>query len=113
MKKTANVIVIIIFISIIFGIYILAQNEKVRNENKMAETNINVKEKKNEKAKDFVLKDLNDKEIKLSDYKGKKVFITFWTTWCSSCKVQLPYINEVAKEQNEDLEIITISSRRI
>ncbi len=113
MKKLTNVIVLAIFILIIVGIYLLAQNEKERNENKMAETNTSIKEKQNEKAKDFVLKDSDDKEVKLSDYKGKKVFITFWTTWCSSCKDQLPYINEVAKEKNENIEIITINSRRI
>lgn len=31
-------------------------------------------------------------EIKLSDYKGKLLFIDFWASWCPPCKGELPYI---------------------
>jgi peroxiredoxin len=40
-----------------------------------------------EKAKDFALKDQNDKEFKLSQFKGKRVLLSFhplaWTEVCS------------------------------
>lgn len=33
------------------------------------------------KAPEFALKDLSDKEVRLSHFRGKVVLINFWTTW--------------------------------
>lgn len=52
------------------------------------------------KAIDFTLYDQYGKEHKLSDYKGKTVFLNFWATWCPPCKEEMPYINELYKEYN-------------
>ncbi|WP_455675131.1 redoxin domain-containing protein, partial [Pradoshia sp.] len=41
-------------------------------------------------AVDFTLKDLEGQEVSLSDYKGKKVFLNFWATWCNPCKEEMP-----------------------
>jgi len=32
-------------------------------------------------APDFTLSDLSGKSVRLSDLRGKVVFLTFWTTW--------------------------------
>ncbi len=42
-------------------------------------------------APDFELKDSNGNLWKLSDLRGKVVFINFWATWCSTCKREQPY----------------------
>lgn len=34
-------------------------------------------------ASGFVLKDMKGNTVKLSDYRGKKVYLKFWATWCS------------------------------
>jgi peroxiredoxin len=44
-------------------------------------------------APDFMLVDLNGKKHKLSDYKGKGVFLNFWGTWCKPCEKEMPYMN--------------------
>lgn len=36
------------------------------------------------------LKDLNGKDVALSDLKGKVVFVNFWATWCSPCQDEIP-----------------------
>ncbi len=45
----------------------------------------------NSPAPDFELKDSKGKMWKLSDLRGKVVFINFWATWCTSCKAEMPY----------------------
>ena len=41
-------------------------------------------------APDFVLKDQTGQEVRLSDYRGKLVFLNFWATWCSPCVDEMP-----------------------
>ena len=61
------------------------------------------------KSIDFKLKDLDGKELSLSDLKGKKVFINFWATWCPPCKAEMPEIEKIYQEtKNSDLVIVAI-----
>ena len=61
------------------------------------------------KAIDFKLKDLDGKELSLSDLKGKKVFINFWATWCPPCKAEMPEIEKIYQEtKDSDLVIVAI-----
>ncbi len=52
-------------------------------------------------AADFTLKDLNDKDVKLSDFKGKVIILDFWATWCPPCVREIPHFNELYKEYAE------------
>ncbi len=61
---------------------------------------------------DFKGKDLNGKEISLSDYagKGKIVLVDFWASWCNPCIASLPSLSELRKKfSNKDFEIIGVS----
>ncbi|MCR8669018.1 TlpA family protein disulfide reductase [Aestuariibaculum sp. M13] len=46
----------------------------------------------------------------LSDFKGKYVFIDVWATWCTPCKAQIPYLEELEKEyKDENIVFVSMS----
>ena len=53
-------------------------------------------------APDFQLPDLNDKQLRLSDYRGKVVFLNFWATWCKPCREEMPSMEVLHRENLSD-----------
>ncbi len=53
-------------------------------------------------APDFTLKNLDNQDVNLSDYKGKVVFINFWATWCGPCRMEIPYFIELIDKYGKD-----------
>lgn len=61
-------------------------------------------------APDFALTDINGKQHKLSDHRGKDVILKFWATWCPPCKMTVPHLIELRKTVAEDkLAIFALS----
>ena len=53
-------------------------------------------------APDFELTTLDGKRVKLSDYRGKAVLLNFWATWCSPCKVEMPWFVDMQNRYGND-----------
>ncbi|WP_443863066.1 redoxin domain-containing protein [Fusobacterium ulcerans] len=102
--KISGAILIIIGIMTLsgFNLNILAAGQQPQNANAdyIAKAEEPAKEAKEEKlpAFDFELKDQYGNTHKLSDYKGKVVFLNFWATWCPPCREEMPHIEEIYKE---------------
>lgn len=61
-------------------------------------------------APEFNLQDINDKWVKLSDFKGKVVIVTFWAAWSPESQSQVRDLNNLHNQYiNEKLAIIGIS----
>src|SRR5215467_1511779 len=49
-------------------------------------------------APEFTLKDLNGKDVSLSDYKGKVILVNFWATWCTPCLGEIPELIQMQEK---------------
>jgi peroxiredoxin len=58
---------------------------------------------------DFTLPDLDGKQVKLSDFKGKVILLNFWATWCGPCKAEIPGFVELQTKYRNDLVVIGFS----
>ena len=59
---------------------------------------------------EFRLNDLNGQPVSLSDFRGKIVFLNFWTTWCYACRIEMPAMEKLhQKFKNKDFAMVTIN----
>ena len=49
-------------------------------------------------APEVTLKDLEGKDLSLSQYRGKVVLVNFWATWCEPCQVEIPWLIEIQQK---------------
>ena len=62
-------------------------------------------------APDFEITQLNGKQFKLSDYKGKQsVYLVFWNTWCHYCIKKIPKLKTAQLNLPDDIKIIAVNT---
>ncbi len=61
----------------------------------------------------FVLRDVDGRQVKLSDYKGKVVILDFWDTWCPPCEKEIPgFINLYSQYKDKGFQMVGIALAR-
>ena len=109
MKQKIGLLIVVGLIVLLISNIVL---EKIE-ENKMIHSNIKAYEddtglNKGDLAPDITMTNLAGEEVKLSDYRGKKVVLNFWATWCPPCRAEMPHMQTYYEEnkEKENLEII-------
>lgn len=51
------------------------------------------------------------KELTLSDFRGKYVFIDFWASWCAPCRREIPFLKQALaySDNSENLVVLSYS----
>ena len=59
---------------------------------------------------EITLKDPNGQQVSLSDFRGKIVFINFWTTWCLACVIEMPSMEKLhQKFKDKDFVMLAVN----
>ncbi len=61
-------------------------------------------------APDFVLTSLSGENLRLSEYRGEVVMLSFWASWCGECRAQLEQLGAVRdRYQDAGVELLAVS----
>ena len=59
---------------------------------------------------EIILSDPDGQPVRLSDLRGKIVFINFWTTWCMACVIEMPSMEKLhQKFKDRDFVMLAIN----
>lgn len=61
-----------------------------------------------DEVSDYTFKTLDGKDVSLADYKGKKIYVKFWASWCPICLAGLADINQLADTPPKDAVVLTV-----
>lgn len=98
-KKVIAGIVLVLLIS-----FALVQAMDKEKEDKLPGLKVGVK------APDFTLKNLEGEKVQLSDFKGKKVLINFWATWCKPCRDEMPAMEKYYQSASNDVVFLAVNT---
>jgi thiol-disulfide isomerase/thioredoxin len=62
-----------------------------------------------ETAVDFQFENPEGELTSLSDFRGQPVIINFWATWCGPCKMEMPYLQQIYDEWQDELVLLAIN----
>ena len=56
------------------------------------------------------LNDVNGNRVSIADFEGKIVFLNFWTTWCPTCRIEMPSMEKLhQKLQHKKFAMVTVN----
>lgn len=83
-------------------------SDKKEETNKQTATS-STSENKAIQAFDFTAMDKDGKTVKLSNFKGKKVYINMWASWCGPCMREIPELEKTYQKLKDNKDIVFLS----
>ena len=83
-------------------------SDKREETNKQTATS-STSENKAIQAFDFTAMDKDGKTVKLSDFKGKKVYINMWASWCGPCMREIPELEKTYQKLKNNKDVVFLS----
>lgn len=119
MKKTLPIL-IALGLLIVFGLILLDKHDA--NSGKGENPGVNpkkldrlfremaiIKVPHETKPVEINLKDMNGNLVSISGFRGKIVFVNFWTTWCPPCRLEMPSMEKLHKRlKDKDFVMVAI-----
>lgn len=108
MKKWISFISITVVLGLLIwaGIDFYMKDEPNSDQNNLADVGI----EKGNQAPDFTLTDLDGEEVSLADFKGEKVIVNMWASWCPPCIEEMPEMEAFYRDKQEQgIEILAVN----
>jgi len=88
----------------------LSKHSKFEKHRKIAEDIIQLFNKLQPEtyAPPFCLKDIDKKFVSLTDFKGKYVYLSFWTSWCTTCQAEFSIMNKLKEIYGSKIAFVSI-----
>ncbi|MCL1047321.1 TlpA family protein disulfide reductase [Shewanella electrodiphila] len=57
-----------------------------------------------------LVEDVEGNKVSLSEFKGKVVYVDFWSSWCGPCRKSFPWMNQMHEQyQQQGLAVVAIN----
>ena len=60
-------------------------------------------------APEFTLQSADAGTASLADFRGKKVVVNFWATWCPPCRSEMPDMEQLHTERKDDVVVLAVN----
>lgn len=102
---TLSPVLVLIFVMFVSGVgialsLVLAEGDSTQQQPAIIEQP-STRSLINQPAPDFILNNLDGTPFRLSDLRGRIVFLNFWATWCTPCRREMPAFERFVVEQGD------------
>ncbi|MFQ6078282.1 MAG: redoxin domain-containing protein [Thermodesulfobacteriota bacterium] len=109
MKKWKRLLIALASVIIAVGFYLIFLRNN-QSPTEVLEIRPDYSSRVRNPAPDFTLPTLGDNPARLSNYRGKVVFLNFWATWCPPCREEMPSMQFLYHRlKGWDFEMLTVS----
>ncbi|KEK11667.1 alkyl hydroperoxide reductase [Lysinibacillus sphaericus] len=107
MKKVFLAIVIIVMLGWVVYEYVISPDTESQEGEMEIIKSDKIGIRKGDIAPDFELTTLDGETIKLSDYRGQRVMLNFWATWCPPCRAEMPDMQKF--QEKNDVKVLAVN----